>query len=146
MIPLIPLQFTSFKTNLTMEQAIAVLGRSLPLKREAVDNGERVSFKYRVPHYSFGSGKARIPLSGIMIYVRYYSDIDGVHAKMTILPSVTTMLFFIFSIGFTLLISPENVCDRLYFFVPVFLYILVWWETIDAKKAVRSMFHDSIIE
>ncbi len=144
MIPLIPLQFASFKTNLTIEQAIAVLGRSVQLKHEFQDNVEVVSFKYQ-PLHSIKVGEIG---SGMMVYVRYQANLDGTHVRVTIMPTIIMMLLFVYAFGFNLLLTYPN--DFSYYssfiLISLIFYLGIWWETVNTKKIVRSLFHDSIIK
>ena len=142
MIPLIPFQFLSFKTNLTMEQAISTLGRSLSLKREEQDRGEVVSFNYQphraVKYQSIGS---------VTIYVKYFSGPNGVHVNVTIMPTVLTLLFLAGYIGFILLfdrLSPDFSNKTFFILFWLFVYLFNWWETVETKKAIQSMFWESI--
>jgi len=145
MLPFIPLQFLSFKTNLSIEQAIAILGRSIPIKREIGDKGETISFKYQphrpIKHSGMGAG--------VVVYVRYHSDLAGVYVKVTIMPSILIMCFYIFAFGiilsnFEISLNTSNAVFLALAFL--FFYLLVWWETIETKRAIRSMFHDVIIK
>jgi len=144
MIPFIPLQFDSFKTNLTMEQAISILGRSLPIKSDRRDFGEVSSFTYQphraIKHQSMGA---------VTVHVKYFSDSTGVRIKMTVFPTVITMLFLTFYIGFILLfayLSPDFSTKALFILVWLFFYLFNCWETVETKRVIRSMFYDSIIK
>lgn len=142
MIPFIPLQFLNFKISLNMEQAVAILGRSLPLKRGIKGFDEVVSFKYQ-PLSSYKSSP--ISVSGVMVYVRYESSLDGIRVKVTIMPTVVVLLFFIFAFGFNLSF-PHDRQDALLSILPFLVfYLIIWWETVETKNAIRSMFQEFII-
>jgi len=94
MIPFIPLQFDSFRTNLTIEQAIYVLGRSLPLKHEKQKIIEVVSFEYNPdPDVKYQR------MGGVAVYIKYFSEPNGVSVKVTVIPTVIMILFLALSIG-----------------------------------------------
>ena len=144
MIPFTPFQFVSFKTNLTMEQAIATLGRSLSLKRERQGSGEVVSFNYQperdVEHQRMGA---------LTVYVKYFSDSNGVRVKVTVVPTVITMLFLALTLGFILLFDwissdfPNKIIPILFW---LFIYLFNWRQAVGTKKAIQSMFQDFIIK
>ena len=144
MIPFTPFQFVSFKTNLTMEQAIATLGRSLSLKSERQDSGEVISFNYQperdVQHQSMGA---------LTVYVKYFSDPNGVRVKVTVVPTVITMLFLTLTLGFILLfdwisLDFSNKIFAIVFWL--FIYLFNWRQAVGTKKAIQSMFQDFIIK
>jgi hypothetical protein len=144
MIPFIPLQFLRFKTNLNMEQTIAILGRSVPLKREVRNNGEVVSFKYQ-PYAPIKYSQAGV---GITVHVKYHAEPGGVKVSITIMPSVLIMLFYILGFGFSL--AAINIANFTFgiWFILVFIlfYLLLWRESIETKRAIHGMFRDAIIK
>ncbi len=143
-IPFIPLQFDSFRTNLTIEQAIYVLGRSLPLKHEKQKTIEVVSFEYNPdPDVKYQR------MGGVAVYIKYFSEPNGVSVKVTVIPTVITILFLALSIGFVFLfsqVSPSFSNKGLFGLSWLFFYLYSWWETINTIKAVRNMFRDYIIQ
>lgn len=143
MIPFIPFQFLQFKTSLNMEQAISRLGRSLPLKREIRNGKEFVSFQYKIRHDSF---KAIVPRSGVVVNVRYCFNAEGIYVRAIAMPSIATMLFFIFGFGYGVIGAKGSSFAVQFFLTFILFYLLVWWETVETKEAVQNMFRDSIIK
>ena len=80
-----------------MDHAIAILGRSLPVKRDFEPDGESVSFRY-------GTGSIRIPnrdwqYSGVVVHVKYQSTVDGVRVSVKIMPHILLIIIYILFFG-----------------------------------------------